>query len=208
MKHLSIPRTLYHSRRLRISLDSARFLHIENHSSAPQTLFAPAIMDVNAVAGSQSNGYVHISGPFQATSRRGQRRNVRNIGPMARSEVDHIVEILKRELELPVAPVEVAHDDLVKQPERYRDRVIRSRGTWSRGQGTSVFANARLVVPDQWNTYGDLQDDTESVMVDVVGLWTVQPEGGLSASFDTYLLEVLPEITLPAAPMSRLRLYA
>lgn len=213
MKHLSISRTLYHSPRLRLSIDSARFLHIESEGLNPEILFAPAVMDVTAVAGSESNGYVHISGPFQGTSRRGQRRNVRNVGPMSLHEVQEVVEVLKHELELPVAPIEVTHDDLVNQPERYRDRVIRSRGLWSRRDGISVFASAWLVVPDEWNTYGEFEDGVDAVTVDVVGLWTVRPEGrdervGLSTMFDAYLLEALSELSLPATPRSRLRQYA
>ena len=174
MMYLPVAHTLYSSKRLHIALDTNEYLRFERGSEPSIILFAPAIIDVSAVEYSRTAGYVHLAGPFQATMRRGERRNFRNLGPYALEEVHAVVETLRRELGLPRQPLELDEQDLVREPKRYRNRIVRSRGVWHRGVDRSVFAGAWLIPADQWNTYGEtaLLTPDKGVTIDVVGLWT------------------------------------
>lgn len=167
---------------------------------AELVLFAPAIMDIAPVISDQTSAYVHFTGPFQSTSRRGDRLDCRNLGPLPAAEVEDLVATLKEALHLPVVPLEVAYDELVSHPELYCNRIVRSRGPWQRGDSRSDFAGACLVPPDRWNIYGDDASSpggVTGVTIDVVGLWAdtaAARTGHFPAVLEAYLLEVLPDL--------------
>lgn len=185
--------TLYVSPWLRVTLGPDRLLHLEGSQGSLVTLFAPAIIDASVVPCSDSAGYIHLTGPFQSTTRHGEQRNFRNIGPYSLEEAQDVVDILGAALDLPMAPLEVAYHDLILEPARFRNRLVRSQGPWRRVGGRSLFAGAWLMPPDEWNTYGesDCVESPEAVVIDVVGLWTAS---GGSAVLDVFLLEVLSDL--------------
>ncbi|MEM9493741.1 MAG: hypothetical protein AAGC55_31635, partial [Myxococcota bacterium] len=213
MKRSNSKHELHKSKRLRITLDERGQLQAFNRITRAVNLdvFAPAIMDVSTVPSGFQTGsdmaYVHLTGPFQASTRRGQRCSFRNIGPLPLAEAEDLAQAVRGALNLPAQPVEVPYEMLVAEPNRYHNCMVRCRGSWRRAADTSFFAGAWLSAPDAWHTYGATGPavSTSDVIVDAVGLWSSAdppsgaPQGrtvpGWPAVFDVYLLEVLTDWT-------------
>ena len=198
---------------LRITLDEKKVMRATDCSrdATIVEVFAPAILDVTAVSSDRFVGYVHLTGPFHSGGMQWPRRNLRAFGPYPIKEVDSTAAVLRRYFGLPVAPTEVSYDNLMKEPARYHNRIIRSYGPWRRLPGRSQFAGAWLSPPDRWNTYGSSvpRHFTGSVVIDVVGLWRLlqrSPNTGRiradhrPAVLEPYLLEVLGNIGNEGAP--------